>query len=74
MTFWVNVDKPTKTCTIHRRECGHVLKSETPYKGIKRLKRDGGWFSFASAEEAEDYCKREWQTKGYIVQRGGCCR
>ena len=60
MAFWVNVDKPTKTCTIHKSECGHVLKSETPYyKGIRRLKRDGGWLSFASLEEAEDCGRRE---------------
>jgi len=72
--FWVNVDKPdNKTCTIHSEGCGHILKSETPYKGIGELKRDGGWFCFASLEEAENYYQREWRPKGYIIRRGGCC-
>lgn len=40
--YWVNVDKPTKTCTIHVRGCKYEnRKSETKYKGIGELKRDG---------------------------------
>ncbi len=72
--FWVNVDEPdNRKCTIHREECRYVLRSETPYKGIGRLKRDGGWFPFPSLEEAENHCKREWETKGFIVRRCGRC-
>lgn len=72
--LWVNVDKPTKRCVIHRQGCQYEQdKSETPHKGIGELKRDGGWLSFASIEEAEDYCRREWEARGYIVRRGDCC-
>ena len=74
MTFWVNVDKPTKSCVVHREGCRYEQdKSETPLKGINELKRDGGWLFFASLEEAEDYGRREWETRGYILRRGGCC-
>ena len=72
--FWVNVDKPTKTCTIHNEGCQYILTSETPFKGIGELKRDGGWLSFTFIREAENYCGTEWESKGYIVRRGGCCR
>lgn len=41
--FLVNVDKPTRTCTIHKEGCRYVLKNETPLKGIGELKDDGGW-------------------------------
>ncbi len=65
--FWVNIDKPTKTCVIHKEGCRYILSEETPYKGIERLKCDGGWFSFVSLEEAENYAKEEWEAKGYKV-------
>jgi len=72
--FWVNIDKPTKRCVIHRDGCKYEqAKSETPLKGIGELKQDGGWVSFASIEEVENYCEREWKAEGYIVRRGGCC-
>ena len=72
MTFWVNVDKPTKRCVIHREGCKYEqAKSETPFKGISKLKRDGGWVSFDSVEEAGGYCAREWKSKGYIICRNG---
>ncbi len=72
--FWVNIDKPTKTCVIHKEGCRYEqTKSETPLKGIEKFKPNGGWFQFPSIEKAEDYCKREWEVKGYIVRRGYCC-
>ena len=71
--FWVNVDKPTQTCTIHKEGCQYILSEETSHKGIGELKDDGGWLSFTSIEEAEDYCQKEWEAKGYIVRRCGRC-
>ena len=71
--FWVNVDKPTNRCIIHREGCKYEqTKRETPLKGIDKLKHDGGWVSFASIEEAENYCEREWESKGYVIRRNGC--
>jgi hypothetical protein len=54
---WLNVDKPTKKCTLHMNDsCTYLLKkSETPYKGIGNLKRDGGWLSFADPKLASLY-------------------
>lgn len=55
--IWVNIDKPTKKITIHTDpNCIYIPKGETPYKGIERLKRDGGWLSFSTLSEAQDYC------------------
>jgi hypothetical protein len=55
---WVNIDKPTKKCTIHSNmRCQYVLRrSETPLKGIGEIKRDGGWLPFETMIEAENYC------------------
>jgi len=72
--FWVNVDKPTKKCIIHREGCRYEqAKTETPLKGIGELKDDGGWVSFPSRGEVENYCKREWEHKGYVVRMCGYC-
>jgi len=66
-TYWVNVDKPTKTCTIHTDGICEFErgKYETPYKGIGKLKRDGGWLHFSSREEAQEYYNRIWASTGY---------
>ncbi|MBO8171581.1 MAG: hypothetical protein H0Z33_06815 [Bacillaceae bacterium] len=55
--IWMNVDRPMKTCTIHADPvCPYVRKKrETDYKGVERLKRDGGWLSFDSLLEAREY-------------------
>lgn len=56
---WLNVDRPTKKCTIHSDEnCIYVVeKGETPYKGLEKMKKDGGWFSFKNIADAERFCK-----------------
>ncbi|GEL77833.1 hypothetical protein [Tenuibacillus multivorans] len=57
---WVNIDVPTQRFTLHR-ECMHTNRMcETPYKGIGKLKRDGGWIRFRNIDVAvkrqeEDY-------------------
>ncbi|MBD3182498.1 hypothetical protein GF312_09415 [Candidatus Poribacteria bacterium] len=57
MLFWVNIDKPDRKCTIHRN-CAWVDKiKETPFKGIGEIKRDGGWRSFETETDSENYCK-----------------
>lgn len=75
---WVNVDIPCKTCTIHLETCRYVcwfVKGDTKpqFKGIEELKRDGGWFSFHSMEQAEDFCKRNWKPKGYSIRQDCYC-
>jgi hypothetical protein len=69
---WVNVDKPTRHCTIHGDPtCGFAEgKTATDWKGIGEIKRDGGWLSMASVEAAEKYCKAEYP--GYDIST--CCQ
>lgn len=71
--IWVNVNKPTKKCTIHTNlSCPYVLAiRETHRKGIENLKIDGGWKSFLGYVQAKDYCE-EWEgKKDYITTT--CC-
>ncbi len=55
--FWLNVDLPTQTATLHRENCIHVEPKETDLKGINKKKVDGGWFSFPSVGEAMRFHK-----------------
>jgi len=72
-TVWVNVDKPTKKCTVHGEGCIYERrKAETPLKGIQHLKRDGGWLAFDKLEEAKSYCEHEWRSKGYTMVLHTC--
>ena len=71
--IWVNVDKPTKKLTIHTNpNCIYVLnKKETLNKGIGKLKRDGGWISFISIEEAQMHSDDIIAKRGYDIAT--CC-
>jgi hypothetical protein len=62
LKYWVNIDKPTK-CYLHTDSCNKVLREATPLKGIDEEKADGGWFSFNSRQEAEDYFKKRFPDK-----------
>ena len=58
--IWMNVDKPTRKCTVHLSECRFVKgKKDTPYKGDGILKRDGGWLCFDSIGSAIKHYERE---------------
>jgi len=70
--FWANVDKPTRTCVIHKDECWCILRKESPYKGIEKFKPNGGWFQFPSIRGVENYAK-EWEAKGYKVWKCKHC-
>lgn len=74
MRYWLNVDKPTKKCTMHVEGCIFELeKRETPLKGIGRIKRDGGWFSFSSLQEIKNYFDEEWASRGYELSEKCQC-
>jgi len=47
---WLNIDLPLKTCTYHgSKGCQFVFeKSETNFKGLEEIKRDGGWMEFSN--------------------------
>jgi hypothetical protein len=51
--YWMNIDVPDITCTIHHCDCGYIPNKETPLKGIQRWKIHGGWYFFNSLEEAK---------------------
>ena len=63
---WVNLNRILKRCTIHiDPDCIYVInKRETQYKGIGKLKRNGGWIDFPDIESAQLFCK-EFESKGY---------
>jgi hypothetical protein len=50
--YVLNIDKPTKSCTLHLSNCNSLLIKETKKKGIGQLLEDGGWIEFFSKEEA----------------------
>lgn len=56
-TIWLNIDIPLKRCTVHGDpKCPYVQNMvETRYKGIDRLKRDGGWLRFGHIREAREF-------------------
>jgi hypothetical protein len=66
LKFWVNIDKPTE-CYLHADTCGQVLKEETPLKGINEEKAEGGWFSFNSKEEANDFLAKRFPDKNLLI-------
>ena len=57
----MNIDKPTRRCVVHYEICKYARgKRETPFKGVKRMKRDGGWMPFPSIQEARNYFDENW--------------
>ena len=62
MGVWLNIDKPTKKCTLHTEDCCAwvIRQEETPLKGWGSLRRDGGWLSFNDAAQAREYSRTEY--------------
>jgi len=55
--FWLNIDLPTQTATLHKGDCIHADPKPTEFKGINEMKRDGGWFNFDSVGAAMRFFK-----------------
>ncbi|WP_312474752.1 hypothetical protein [Neobacillus sp.] len=56
--IWINIDIPTKKFTIHHK-CIYTDKmSETSYKGIGTLKRDGGWLKADTVKQLKIYLRK----------------
>ena len=66
MKYWVNIDKPTE-CYLHTDTCHNVLKEPAPMKGTNEEKAAGGWFSFDSRKEAEDFLEKRFPDKNLLV-------
>jgi hypothetical protein len=72
MTCWLNVDRPTQSCRLHSSRCGYATRREgTPFKGVGRLLRDGGWLRFPSPADAYEYAKRKFPKAKF---RASCAR
>jgi len=71
---WMNIDIPTRRNIIHSDTCVYVLnKKQTPLKGIGRLRRDGGWLPFNSAEQVECYSRECLTGKNLVIHRCKRC-
>ncbi len=67
--YWLNVDIPTKICTIHRSNCPFTRRiKETDVKGIGRIKIRGGWLQFNSIDEIREYFEANFNTKKYVLR------
>lgn len=71
--YWLNVDIPNRTATLHRGDCSWKPGQEPKYKGFGELKRDGGWLSFKTIGEAELYYRTNWQEQDYKWIRCSSC-
>lgn len=69
---WINVDIPDRLCTVHKASCGLILHEDTPLKGIRKMKDDGGWYDFASIEEAESWSMLNYRL--YQFKKCGKCK
>ncbi len=65
-TYWMNIDRPSRRCQLHRSDCDHVQsKYATPLKGVGELRSDGGWLGFGSIPEAFSYFDRNYRELEY---------
>ncbi len=72
--FWLNIDIPTRICTVHSDKCSFVKKiMETMFKGVGELKRDSGWLKFKSMNEINSYFKLNFEGKGFILRKCLVC-
>jgi hypothetical protein len=70
--IWLNVDFPDRLCTVHKSSCAYVLHEETPLKGIRQMKDDGGWYDFTKVDEAESWSALNYPQ--YQFKKCGKCK
>ena len=71
--YSLNVDFPLRSCTLHLDHCSRRPNKESKYKGFAELKRDGGWLSFATDDEAESLFREQYMARGYRFVRCSYC-
>jgi hypothetical protein len=63
----LNIDKPTRTATLHVEGCSMVpIPLGTQWKLLDQMGRDGGWFTAASEVEARRVAQREFPRCDFI--------
>jgi hypothetical protein len=66
--MWLNIDKPTKKVTLHGDTCTYIPTSDSKYKKLNGLLRDGGWLHFVNREQALIH-----QEENYSDYKSGHC-
>ena len=56
--FWLNVDLLWKGWKLHREDCRFCKPKGSATKGINDMKDNGGWFSFHTIREAQDFYEK----------------
>jgi hypothetical protein len=65
-SIWINIDVPTKKFTLHHH-CQFTEKiKETPYKGVKTLKRDDGWLEVDNMNAAENLFDNSYSQFAFV--------
>lgn len=62
MKFWVNIDKPSQ-CYLHADSCTKVPRDSASAK----KEGEGGWYSFNSREEADDFLAKKFPDKSLFA-------
>ena len=63
--FWLNIDRPTGVWKLHKETCRFCKPRETLNKGLKQMKKDGGWFQAKTYSDALDHFNKEHGFKEY---------
>jgi hypothetical protein len=63
----LNLDRPTRTATLHSEGCAMVPKPfGTQWKLLGKMGRDGGWFTVSSDTEARTLAQTELTGAAFI--------
>jgi len=73
VAYWLNVDVPTNTATLHAdaSPCADARR-ETDLKGRDSLKKDGGWLRFQTEAAAQGWVARELESRLTLVKCARC--
>ncbi|WP_102026205.1 hypothetical protein [Salirhabdus sp. Marseille-P4669] len=66
--MWMNVDHPTKRITFHGDNCVFIATTDSKYKKVNGLLRDGGWLYFKDLQEAQSFYEENYKE----YKRGSC--
>ena len=53
LKYWLNIDFPSKTVTLHKDSCMLCKPYEQKNKGVNKLLPNGGWYDFKTIEAAK---------------------
>ena len=53
--IWLNVNVPLKIVVVHKEECRYCRAGSSLLKGLNKMEKEGGWFSFDTYQDAIKY-------------------